>query len=330
MNLLPLVLALGVLTVPLTRDTLKDGIYLYRTTADQDYWTATNVVVIVNDEDVTVFDTFTRPSTTRLLIQEIRALTNKPVRTLINSHWHMDHWSGNDEFVKAFPGIQIIATAETRQYMAGMTNAFLIDPVRTALARATDPADIQEKRQFIEEMSNVPRVLPTLVFADELTFWRGRREFRVMRMMGDATGSAVLYLPQEGIVVTGDVLVAPGDGNGPPSWTTNSYAITPWLASLKRIEALNPRTIVPGQGPAFRDQSYLKLTIELFSAIIDQVHASLRRGVFRSDDLAAAVNVDAIGRRYPSGRVGPDSPFGRLVTPLIRKAAQEALDGVVR
>src|SRR5688572_17618397 len=87
----------------LTKDVLADGVYLFRSPSALDFWTATNVVVIVNEDDVTVFDTFTRIATNRMLIAEIRALTNTPVRTLINSHWHMDHWSGNDQFVKEFP-----------------------------------------------------------------------------------------------------------------------------------------------------------------------------------------------------------------------------------
>jgi hypothetical protein len=44
----------------------------------------------------------------------------------------------------------------------------------------------------------------------------------------------------------------------------------------------------------------------------------------------AAVDLDAIGRQYPQGRIGPDTPFGSLVARLVRKAAQEALDGVVK
>ena len=46
-----------------------------------------------------------------MVIAEIRKLTDKPVRTLINSHWHMDHWSGNDEYAEGIPGLRSSATA---------------------------------------------------------------------------------------------------------------------------------------------------------------------------------------------------------------------------
>lgn len=339
----------------LTKEVLADGIYLFRAPRSLDRWTATNVVVIVNDRDVTVFDSFTRAGTARMVIAEIRALTDKPVRTLINSHWHMDHWSGNDEFVKAFPGVQIITTAETRRYMTRMGAGFLIDSTRAGLVRsreALDTAsktgkladgkpltpearrqmeqDIADTTRFAEEMSALPRVLPDVAFEEALTFWRGAREFRLFSMTGDATGSAVLYLPVERVLVTGDVLVSPEDGNGPPPWTTNSYAIAPWLESLRRMNAMDISIIVPGQGPAMRDKTYLQLTVDLYSAIIGQVQSALERGIFKGDDVVAAVDVDAIGRKYPGGQVGPDSPFRRLVGGLTRKALQEALDGVVR
>jgi glyoxylase-like metal-dependent hydrolase (beta-lactamase superfamily II) len=339
----------------LTKEVLADGVYLFRAPTALDRWTATNVVVIVNQDDVTVFDSFTRPATARMAIAEIRALTSKPVRTLINSHWHMDHWSGNDEFRKAFPGIQIIATVETRGYMTRMGSQFLIDGTRTGLTRSRDALataiktgrlsdgtvltddlrreqerEIDETSRFVDEVIKIPRVLPDVAFRDELTFWRGAREFRLFSMTGDATGSAVLYLPAEKILVTGDVLVSPPDGQGPPPWTTNSYAIAPWLMSLRRLETFDSNVIVPGQGPAMRDTTYLRLTVQLFTGIVDGVHRALERGIYRADEVVAAVNLDAIGRQYPQGQTGPDTPFGQVVARLVRKAAQEALDGIVR
>jgi glyoxylase-like metal-dependent hydrolase (beta-lactamase superfamily II) len=339
----------------LIKETLADGVYLFRAPQGLDRWTATNVVVVVNQDDVTVFDSFTLPATARLAIAEIRALTPKPVRTLINSHWHMDHWSGNDEFRKAFPGIQIIATAETRGYMTRMGSAFLIDGTRAGLARSREALatavktgrlsdgtalteerrrqqeqEIAETARFVDDVAAIPRVLPDVAFRDELTFWRGTREFRLFSLTGDATGSAVLYLPAEQILVTGDVLVSPPDGDGPPPWTTNSYAIAPWLASLRRLEAFDARVIVPGQGPAMRDPTYLRLTVQLFAGIVDGVQRALERGIYKADDIVAAVNLDAIGRQYPQGRTGPDTPFGSVVARLVRKAAQEALDGIVK
>jgi hypothetical protein len=123
--------------------------------------------------------------------------------------------------------------------------------------------------------------------------------------------------------------VRPESGDGPPPWTTNSYAITPWLASLRQFDALDAKIIVPGQGPAQHDETTLKLTAELFASILDQVHATLERGVFRLDDVQAAVNVDAIGVQFTRGVTAPPEGFKRWVGIVVRKVVQESLDGVI-
>jgi len=339
----------------LIREVLGEGIYLFRAPSALDRWTATNVVVIVNDQDVTVFDSNTRPRTARMVIAEIRKITPKPVRTLINSHWHQDHWSGNDEYAKAFPGLQVIATTETRGYMSRMGSRFFADGLNasvtrqraaldsmvmsgkqrdgsplTADARRRMETDIAETAAFAAEVAAIPRVLPTIAYRDTLVLWSGRREFRLISVTGDATGSTVLYLPAEKILVMGDALATQEEGNGPPPWTTNSYAITPWLNSLRGLEQLDAGIVVPGQGPAFRDKAYLKLTGELFASIISQVHAALQRGVVPLAEVQAVVNVDSIGRLYTPNATEPDPRFRALVSALVRKVHQEALDGVSR
>jgi len=339
----------------LIKEVLSEGTYLFRAPSALDRWTATNVVVIVNDQDVTVFDSNTRPRTARMVIAEIRKITPKPVRTLINSHWHQDHWSGNDEYVKAFPGLQIIATTETRGYMSRMGSRFFADGLNASVARqraTLDSAvkagkqrdgspltvdarrrmetDIAETATFAAEVAAIPRVLPTIAYRDTLVLWSGRREFRLISVTGDANGSTVLYLPAEKILVMGDALVTQEEGNGPPPWTTNSYAITPWLNSLRGLERLDAGIVVPGQGPAFRDKAYLKLTGDLFASIISQVHAALQRGLVPLSEVQAVVNVDSIGRLYTPNATEPDPRLRALVSALVRKVHQEALDGVSR
>jgi hypothetical protein len=87
--------------------------------------------------------------------------------------------------------------------------------------------------------------------------------------------------------------------------------VTPWLESLRRLEALDPAVIVPGQGPVMHDKSYLERTIELFAAVIDQVHAALERELVTLKDVQAAVNVDRIGIEYaPASRSPRTSASG--------------------
>ena len=193
----------------------------------------------------------------RAVIEEIRKLTPKPVRVLINSHWHQDHWSGNDEYLKAFPGLRIVASAETRAYMSRMAPGFFVGSLEqiglpqrrealatamrtgktkagsamTAEARERMEREIATSEQFVAEVKALPRVLPNVAFQGEMTFWSGRRELRLMSVTGDATGSTVLYLPGSKVLATGDVLVSPEDGRGrPPGRRTPTPSRPGWRA----------------------------------------------------------------------------------------------------
>jgi cyclase len=337
----------------LIHEDLGGGILVFRAPEELEYWTSTNSVVVINDDDVVVFDSPTRAVTAKAVIAEIRKLTSKPVRVLINSHWHQDHWSGNDEYARAFPGLRIIASEQTRDYMKRMPAPYFVNSLQRGLQRQRDelaeaiktgklsdgspltPAIRAEKEnaialreQFAAEVAALPRVLPNVVYTDEMSFWSGKREFRLMSVTGDATASTVLYLPDRKVLAAGDVLVSPEDGKGPPPWTTNSYSVTPWLETLRRLNSLDLDAIVAGQGPTMRDTAYLRRTIELFAAVIDQVHAALERGTVTLEKVQAAVNVDSIGATYTPG-VPPSEDFHHWVANFSKKAMQEALDGAI-
>jgi glyoxylase-like metal-dependent hydrolase (beta-lactamase superfamily II) len=298
------------------RTQLAEGVYQFSDTTPG----SPNMVVVVNDSDVTIFDTDLRPSRTRLVLEEIRSLTPKPVRTVINSHWHPDHWSGNAVYSAAYPAVQFVATAESRRIMAAVAPSWpaiyagnlerrrvsLMEAVRTG-KRADGSAFTAEQRKareasndayavFADEMRQVVRVLPTLTFNDSLTLYSGSREIRLRQLDGDAVGSAVAYLPRENVVLAGDLLVSP------VTWTTNSFRIAPWIASLKAVRTLDPAVIVPGHGPAFRDTQYLTLVIELFEAAVSQVNQALARGLVTSAEVQTAVNLEPFRERFTRGK----------------------------
>jgi cyclase len=342
----------GADSLAIEKVTLADGIYLFRAPSTLDLWTSSNSLVVVNDSDVVVFDSNARTSTSRMVIAEIRKITSKPVTVLINSHWHMDHWMGNAAYADAFPGLQVMATAETRGYMARFPLQFFINSagvagaqaaLDTAIARGrladgspltperrrTLENNLAESKALANELQSTRQVLPTVVFGDSMSFRRGSREFRLFSATGDASGSTVLYLPAERIIAAGDVLVRQEGGKGAQPWTTNSYKIAPWLASLRVMESLDAAIIVPGQGPAQHDKNFLRTTIALYDAIIRQVHAALERGAVRLDQVQSAVKLDDLRQQFTGGDPALVARFDGVVAGLIRKAAQEARDGIV-
>jgi glyoxylase-like metal-dependent hydrolase (beta-lactamase superfamily II) len=325
-------------------DTLADGVYLLRTPFDG--YVFGSSVAVVNERDVLVFDTNTRPSTARTVLAAIRRITPKPVRWVVNSHWHPDHWSGNEVYSAAFPGVQIVATAATREFMRRVAPAWPavfaggLQRRRDALAAAVRAGKLAdgtplsaERRQreetelarfgeFAAEMATVSRTLPTVVFDDSLTLFSGAREFRLVSLSGDAEASTVVYLPRVRVLLAGDLLVHP------VQWDPNSYRIRPWIASLRSLAALEPRVVVPGHGPAFRDTGYLMLVIGLLESIVAQVDAGLERGLVTSDDVRQAVRLDEFRPRFAHGDPELAADFDATTATLIDKAYLEARDGL--
>ncbi len=74
------------------------------------------------------------------------------------------------------------------------------------------------------------------------------------------------------------------------------------------------------------DKAYLRRTIELFAAVIDQVHGALERGAIKLEQVQAAVDVGGIALAYtPGAPLSEDFPL--WLTFFTKKAMQEALDG---
>src|SRR3954469_19173229 len=75
-----------------------------------------NSAVIVNDDEVLIVDSHISPESGRAMLQELKAITDKPVRFLVNTHFHYDHTNGNQEFA---PGVDIIGHEFTRRKLTG-------------------------------------------------------------------------------------------------------------------------------------------------------------------------------------------------------------------
>src|SRR5919204_6168069 len=103
---------------------LAEGIYEIRHPDAPDSFPQSNTTVVIGDRDVLVVDSRYLPSTAREDIAQIRKWTSKPLRYLVNTHWHFDHTMGNRAYANAFPAISIIAQAETRRHMAGYNPAW--------------------------------------------------------------------------------------------------------------------------------------------------------------------------------------------------------------
>src|SRR5881296_1257125 len=93
---------------------VADGIYA--AIAKPAYKVNCNAVIILLDDGVLVVDTHSKPSAARALIEQIKKLTPKPVKYVVNTHFHWDHYQGNEAYPSSWPaGVEIISSEATRE-----------------------------------------------------------------------------------------------------------------------------------------------------------------------------------------------------------------------
>lgn len=256
-----------------------------------------NTVFIVNDEDVVVVDTNLSPASARENLAALRRLTKKPVRYVVNTHWHDDHIAGNEVYRAAFPAAEFIGHASTltdlptvgaanRQgtltggppfvaQIRGLMsqNKSLTGGALTEEERASYASDIRMAERYFAEAPNFNLVLPTLTVESRLTLHRGRRVIDIRHFgRGHSGADLVVHLPREGIVIAGDLVVWPVPLVGSTSFPTE------YRASLERMLELRPTIIIPGHGRVLRDDSYARQLVRLLASLSEQTAASVSRG----------------------------------------------------
>jgi cyclase len=257
---------------PPARIAIADGIYLFRTAPYGEVGLDGNSVVITSDEGVLVFDTNGTPAAAAAILAEIRRLTPHPVRYVVNSHWHWDHWYGNEVYRDAFPDVKIVAHEKTRALMQGPAIEFnrpglereLPEYIESLEAKGTLEHLLEDARFFLEQKRRVRHTLPNETFADRMEIRLGKRRVEVLHYGRAVTpGDALLYLPDDKVLVTGDILV------NPVSSALSSYP-SEWLAALEKMDRLDARVIVPGHGSVLRDRFLIRATMAAFRELLRQ------------------------------------------------------------
>src|SRR5947199_2536608 len=142
---------------------VADGVYA--AIAKPAYKVNCNAAIIFLDDSVLVVDTHSKPSAARAVIAQIKALTDKPVKYVVNTHFHWDHYQGNQAYPSSWPaGIEIISSEATRESIERrgiprvkhevVTIPKEIETLKASLDKATDPkqkAEIQENLRQAEE-----------------------------------------------------------------------------------------------------------------------------------------------------------------------------------
>src|SRR6266446_552162 len=94
---------------------VADGVHV--AVAAPAYKVNSNTAIIESDDGVTIVDTHSKPSAARVIVEGLGDITRKPVRFVVNTHFHWDHWHGNEVYPAAYPNAEIITNQITREAM---------------------------------------------------------------------------------------------------------------------------------------------------------------------------------------------------------------------
>jgi glyoxylase-like metal-dependent hydrolase (beta-lactamase superfamily II) len=303
-----------------------------------------NSLFIINDADVIVVESSVLPSTARVIISEIRKLTSKPVRLLINSHWHDDHVLSNSVFRDTWPGIEFVGHRNTRTDSIELSFGAIprvqeeyksiLGKLRDSLAsgKAMDGKSLDEARRkryeeaialydrFLTESAEIRPLPPELVFDDAITIHRGARTIEVRHLgRGNTRGDVIVWLPQEKILATGDLVVYP------IPFAFGSY-YGEWVKTLDRVLEFPAETIFLSHGPVHKDKEYVRTVRGLLDALVTRVGAEAKKGT-TVEDTKKKVTLDDWKTKLAADDADKRRAFDAfLLAPAIERAWWQAMN----
>ncbi|MBX7152412.1 MBL fold metallo-hydrolase [bacterium] len=301
-----------------------------------------NTTVIIGERQVFVVDAGFLPSAASEDITQIRKWTDKPVSFLLNTHFHNDHNFGNRVYMNAFPALTIIAHTETKKDMdrfgpgsAARIEKYvqrlkqMLDSGKTSDGTSLTADDIKEvKNEWtrsnneLNELKSIKFQSATLMFQHDFTIDLGNREVQVKFLgRGNTAGDAVVYLPKEKIVVTGDLVVYP------IPFMYDGYP-NEWIETLENLIQLDAGTIVPGHGPIMHDKEFIRLIRDIQKSAVDQMNDKLSQSLpamFQTlDKVKDSIDLSSFRQRFTRGDKELDASFDEMVNRLIKIVFHEA------
>jgi cyclase len=202
---------------------------------------------------------------------------------------------GNQVYLAAFPGLQIITHEKTRELMLNIEPRWndkglkedlpqFLDSFEKQIAKAKAknvPAEriktaeerLAADRNFLAQKQSLHKTYPNVTFSGSMTLFLGGREIQILHAQAITTGDTYLYLPKENILVTGDILL------GPYPFAVGGTYPAEWLKTLEKLAALAPAIIIPGHGVAETNTDFLHDNIALFHEAIEQVKSAKAKGM---------------------------------------------------
>jgi cyclase len=240
-------------------ENVADGVYCAKARVQAEI--NCNAAIFVNSADVLVVDAHSKPSAAAALIAQIkREITTKPVRYVVNTHFHWDHIQGDHAYRVAEKKVDFIASKSTQQLISDLAEARLkdalaavpkqIDTLQGRADKSNLPAEkayladqIRQLRAYQAEMQNYAPELPTITLEKSYVLKNKAHELHIeFRGHAHTAGDVVVFCPQKRAIATGDMIIGflPNIADGYPM---------AWPRTMDSVAQLDFAWILPGHGP---------------------------------------------------------------------------------
>ena len=291
--------------MPFQAQVIQGQAYKFEKIADGVYYATggagSNNPVIVNERDVLLVDDGTTPAAARALLADLKLVTDKPVRYVVNTHFHYDHTDGNSVFG---PDVEIIAhefvrtailtfdvlNREPYRTSQGTRVPAQIESLQKQIAAESDATrkaaltqQLAAAQTTLEQLKQVKPTPPNVTYTSKLVLHKGPREIQLLFLgRGHTAGDTVVFLPAERIVCTGDLMESQLAYMG-DAWFDE------WVATLEALKKLDFDVVLPGHGTPFRDKGHITAFQSYLTDVTAQVAKLRQQGVSPED---AAQRVD--------------------------------------
>jgi glyoxylase-like metal-dependent hydrolase (beta-lactamase superfamily II) len=288
-----------------------------------------NAAIILMGDGVLVVDSESIPSAAREVIAEIKRITDKPVKYVVITHFHGDHFQGAEAYASTWPGVQFISSDATRESILKrgiprIKGEILdlpgrIDKIKVELAQVSDKKQKEQIQQrldqaeaYLAELKSIGLVLPTQTVDHDLRIYGTTRTVEILWLgRGHTDGDLFVYVPDAKVIVSGDAL-----HSGTPTLTDASPY--DWIRTLDLVEKLDFDYVIGGHGDVMRGKETFELWKEYFTYLMANAVNACAEG--KTLDEARKTLAPTLIAKYGTRFGNIPAPFARTVDANIDRA----------
>jgi cyclase len=250
-----------------------------------------NAAIFVRSKDVVVVDAHSKPSAAASIIRQIRReVTDKPVRYVINTHFHWDHTQGDRAYTETGRKVDFIASSMTKQLMEEFAVARMkasadavpqqIENMRHRAERSTLEAEkafcaeqIRQLEAYQADLKNYELELPTITFDKSYLLADPAYDLHLeFHGRSHTAGDVFVFCPQQRAVATGDAI---------HGWLPNIADGYPrlWPGTVDEVGRADFKYILGGHGPMQADRIVMMCQRNYIEELTEKVEAGRKAGL---------------------------------------------------